>query len=155
MHFYRNKKNLILAFLLTFALTSQGALASLGDRENSIEGDQAALHGSRKMVSHSLYRIHEIIDHQQIVREYVSTDGIVFAVTWRGSAQPDLPQLFGSYYKEYKKAELSSVRPVGRAPREIISQNIIAEKSGHMGDIRGIAYVPSLVPQGFDLRKFQ
>jgi len=149
-------KNLItLLFSVSLVFIGKPSNASLGGLESSADKDRVALSGTRKMIPFGSYRIQEITDHQQIVREYVGKNGVVFAVTWRGSGQPDLSLLFGSYYSEYQQAELSSVRPIGRGPRRILSKDIVAEKSGHMGDIRGVAYVPSLVPSDFNLQELR
>jgi hypothetical protein len=148
------KTTILVLTLASFNLAGT-ASASLGDKESTIDKDLANLRGTRKMIAHSSYRVHEITDQQQVVREYVGSNGIVFAVTWRGQGQPDLGVLFGSYYREFQTAENSSAHSIGRAPRQITSQNIVAEKSGHMGDVRGRAYVPNLLPSDFDLKKLQ
>ena len=38
-----------------------------------------------------------------VVREYVSPDGKVFGVAWRGAFLPDFQQILGSYYGEFAK----------------------------------------------------
>ena len=137
-------------FLLLFICAN--ALASLGDSEATVEKDRQMMHATRKMTPHETYRVHEIVEPEHKVREYVTPDGVVFAVTWRGMGQPDLQQLFGAFYQEYQEADIASHRPVGRAPKKVKSTNMITEKFGHMRDVRGRAYIPNLVPAGVDLK---
>ena len=83
-----------------------------------------------------------------VVNEYAAPAGKVFAVSWRGQMPPDLSQLLGSYYPSYQTA--LAARPSGVRNRHVLlnSGGMVFVAGGHMRDLRGIAYVPALMPQG-------
>jgi hypothetical protein len=90
------------------------------------------------------------------ITEYLSPDGTVFAVSWRGIKQPDLSLLFGDYYQEYLNANSKRPKLHSRRPVLLKTSRLTVMKSGHMRDIRGLAVVPSLLPPGVhpeDLRR--
>jgi hypothetical protein len=138
-------------FLLLCAalfFTASHSDASLGDRVDSIDRDQRTLHGMRKLRRETQFTVHEINSKGHLVQEFVSPDGIVFAVTWKGVSQPDLSVLFGTYFNEYRNASTRQKRPKGRVPIVLETSNIVVERFGHMRDVRGRAYVPDLLPEG-------
>lgn len=45
-----------------------------------------------------------------VINEYVSSDGTVFGVAWRGPRVPDLATLLGSYFPQYQQAMLAQRR---------------------------------------------
>jgi len=140
----------IIVFAVAVLFPAQ-VLAGLGDDERSVEVDRRALSGDKSVATTGSYRVYEIhTNSRQTVREYVSLTGSVFAITWRGARQPDLSQLFGTYYNEYLAAERVTPPSVGRAPRTTESTNVRVHKFGHMGDVRGKAYIPMFVPDGVD-----
>ena len=87
------------------------------------------------------------------VNEYLSPNGTVFAVSWRGPRPPDLSQLLGSYFAEYQTAAASA--HAQRRPSFIQSENLVVETGGHMRDLRGRAYVPALLPPGLSADDIQ
>lgn len=143
-------------FLVAVAILSHDyAQASLGKEEASVEADSRSFHGVRKMSSKEGYRVHEITTNSQSIREYVTTDGVVFCVAWNGMTQPDLTQLFGSFYQEYRDAEAKTPRPAGRRPLTIKSDNVVVSRGGHMRDVRGKACIPNLTPSNIDQKDIQ
>lgn len=92
------------------------------------------------------FSVHSYNDGPTSVREY-SKGGKVFAVAWSGPRPPDLRSAFGAYYLEYLDA-----RP-GRVLRNerLVTDHLVVETWGHMRDVHGRAYLPSLVPQGVSL----
>src|SRR4051794_6422217 len=88
-------------------LVIQSSFASLGDTKTSIQKDQKALKGKRgKVLSRTDYSVHEIALKERVVKEYVLSNGTVFAVSWQGVSQPDLSVLLGQFYEEYEQASL-------------------------------------------------
>ena len=84
------------------------------------------------------------------IKEYVSPDGIVFAVVWKGTGMPDLRLLLGEYFDDYR-AGVSAAR--GRAPRlrqpfRMKSERLVVEHAGHSRSLWGRAYLPTHVPAG-------
>jgi hypothetical protein len=137
-------------FLCLFFSTSV-TLASLGDGADSIESDRKALDGVAKATaaaSDGSYTVQEMESNGNTIREYLTPDGKVFAVTWRGIKRPDLSVLLGSYFVEYTSADAKRTKSFGRQPVNIKTSHIVVRNGGHMRDLRGRAFVPNLVPAG-------
>lgn len=85
-----------------------------------------------------------------LVREYVSPDDKVFAITWRGPTPPDLRTLLGDYFAPYLDAATSTVQTRAGAHRQLsVSQpDLVVQAVGHARSFRGRAFVPSLIPAG-------
>lgn len=88
------------------------------------------------------------------VREYAVPGGRVFAVSWRGPMPPDLSQLLGSYYTDYQTA-LAAQQPGHTRRLQLDSGRMVYQTAGHMRDLRGTAYVPTLMPQGLSPGELQ
>jgi hypothetical protein len=136
--------------LTALALANSGlAQATLGEKAESVAKDRKALSAvQRSTTSSAKYSVQEIASDSTTVREYISTSGVIFAVAWNGIAHPDLTALLGSYTGEYQKAARQTPRKPGRRSLKVKSDGIVVEKWGHMGNLRGRAYVPALIPQG-------
>jgi hypothetical protein len=89
------------------------------------------------------------------VREFISPSGVVFAVAWSGLAAPDLSILLGSYKNEYESALKNTPRKHGRRSRSVQSNRVVVEHWGHMRNLGGRAYDPSLVPGGVSIEEVQ
>ena len=123
--------------------------AVLGEPASSVETDRLAMAGQSKMIQAQHYTIQEIATSDFVVKEYVSGN-TVFAVTWRGSRPPDLTSLLGAYFQEYQEASAAakSTGPRRRGGTRIQAPHVVVETGGHVGDVRGRAYLPSLLPPG-------
>ncbi len=87
------------------------------------------------------------------VTEYADAAGTVFAVAWRGPFKPDLQQLLGAYFQPYLRG-----RPrtgTGLTTSSVHGADIVVHSSGRMRNFYGLAWVPSLVPAGFDVSRLQ
>ena len=82
------------------------------------------------------------------VIEYLNPDGVVFAVTWSGPVKPDLQLLLGSYFGRYINAVAE--KHAGRRPFRLSDTDLIVESGGHMRAFNGRAYLPALLPAGFN-----
>lgn len=135
----------IRAFLLILLIISLGvqSYARLGEKISSSELSAARNRSAKVFV----YDFRESTVDGVLIKEYFSNDGVVFAVSWRGVAAPDLTSLLGNYFSEYDKAatEQLSAQRRGKSATVKASQ-IIVRKFGHMRDIRGVATVLSLIP---------
>ncbi len=123
--------------------------AALGGSASSIDADrvkmQAALVGIQTV---NAYTVHEIQSATgTLVREYVSSSGDVFAVSWNGPTMPDLQQVLGRYFPVYQQA-VQAARQTRRArgPLAIDTGDLVVQVSGHMRSFTGRAYVKHLVP---------
>jgi hypothetical protein len=128
---------------------AEQAQAALGGSVDSIESDRKVLSTVRSATTVSpAYSVYEIVSDAITVREYVSSAGIVFGIAWNGLAYPDLTQFLGPYADEYQKAMAQASRQPGRRHAQVKTDRVIVEKWGHMRNLQGRAYAPSLVPQG-------
>ena len=130
-------------------ITARPASATLGESAASFSSDEKALsakRGARKV--HGAYTVQEIVSGSATIREYISPADIVFAVAWNGLANPDLTQLLGTYAGEYHQTLKTTPRKPGRRFDRVETNRLVVEKWGHMRNIQGRAFVPSLIPPG-------
>jgi hypothetical protein len=84
-----------------------------------------------------------------VVSEYISQQGTVFAVTWRGPTPPDVATLLGTYFKQYRDAaDAGAPSPLGVHASSVHASNVTVETAGHMGYMWGRAYLPAALPAG-------
>jgi hypothetical protein len=139
----------ICAFTLTFA-SGVPAWASLGGDAASIEADQVHLQGTRTTTPAESYTVHEIqAPTGTVVKEYVSSEGRVFAIAWHGPWVPDLRQLLGNYFEQYRAAaQTRSGTRMVRKPVMIDQPGLVVQIGGHIRAFAGRAYVPGMLPSG-------
>lgn len=82
------------------------------------------------------------------VTEYADAAGTVFAITWKGPFKPDLQQLLGDYFGPYLRA--AEAQPQQLNQSRVHGADIVVHSAGRMRAFIGVAWVPSLVPSGFD-----
>jgi hypothetical protein len=132
--------------LLTLILATAPAWAALGEYESSVSLDQQALRSEDRVQTFQAYKVHELTSaNGTIVREYVSPEGKVFGIAWKGHFAPDMRQLLGPSYAEFQQA-LQSRAPRRGAPLIVRTDELVFVSAGHMRAYYGHAYVPSLVP---------
>jgi hypothetical protein len=138
--------SLLITPLLVLAM-SASALAALGGGPATIGEDRAHFNAKDEVTQAGPYAIHEMqLASGSRLREYVSTSGAVFAVSWVSPMRPDLKQLMGSYFSQYAQAIQQSSRRHG--PVVVRTDGLVVESAGHMRGFVGHAYIPSLMPQG-------
>ncbi len=132
--------------LFILILGAAPAWAVLGETESSVSADRQFLRGQIRAEVHQGYRLHQITDaNGAVVREYVSTAGKVFGISWQGPFVPNMQQLLGSYFTYLQQhAQAQTGRHGG--PLIIQKDNFVFTNGGHMRWYRGHAYVPSLLP---------
>ena len=148
-------KTLKTGFLLV-ALAAAGfvaaspALAGLGGDVSSIDADRISLKGALTAFSTVKgYAVHEITTAAGVhVREYLNSDGKVFAVSWQGPFIPDLKPMLGSYYGRYAQAA-SAPHAGGRRHLRIEQPGLVVESNGRMRAFYGRAWDPALLPANF------
>ncbi len=134
---------------LVLALAAPPARAALGEGEESVGRDRRALAAvARGSEERGGYRVHELEKGATTIREFVSADGIVFAVAWSGIAHPDLRPLLGAFHDEYRAAARAAGPAEGRRARRVAGERVVVESWGHPRDLHGRAYVPALLPPG-------
>lgn len=142
---------LALGAALLAAEAAVPARAGLGDTVSSVQSDRMSMKGQLRERSESGYSVEEITAGSgTVVREYVSSSGVVFAVSWYGPSMPNLQQTFGSYFGQFQSAvaaqRAQGIRHRGHSHLEIRTSSLIVHAVGHMRQYFGIAYVPALMP---------
>ena len=134
--------------LLILLLTAAPGWAVLGEYASSIDLDQQILRGERRQTSSHGYEVHELTSpNGQVVREFVSSAGLVFGVTWQARQMPNLQQVLGNHnMTELQQALCSRPRHHSGAPLIVRTANLVFASGGHMRSFHGYAYIPRLVP---------
>lgn len=146
----------VVGLLLTFFVTAQRVEATLGESVKTVESDRKALSGVRGATSAGEgYTVQEFESNATTVREYVSPDGIVFGLAWKGLVEPDLTQLLGNYAEEYQQAVREAPHRRGSRRSRVKTDQIVVEKWGHMRSLQGRAYVPDLIPSGVSVNEIR
>lgn len=140
----------VFALIAALLIGASPAWSSLGGDLGSIQADQIRMQGTRKATSAESYTVHEIQGNNgTVVREYVSPDGKVFAVSWHGPWLPDMRQLLGSYFDQYARAnQAQSAARMRRGPVLIDVPGLVVQMGGHLRAFSGRAYVPEMLPSG-------
>ncbi len=127
------------------------AFAALGGDAASVDADVAKMRGQARATPVAGYTVSQItLPSGTVVNEYVSSEGKVFAVTWKGAAVPNLSQTLGTYFTEFKAA--AAVTPhAGHHNLTVQQPDLIVRTGGHMRAWNGKAYVPSLLPPNFSV----
>ena len=134
-----------LVILTSSLLAGATAVASLGGAEASVEQDRQTFKApAATMQDNGTYRVHEITTGGTSIKEYVSPQGVVFGVSWKGRVNPDFQTLLGTYFNESQTAPHKK----GRGPTVFDGPNLHLEKGGHMRALGGRAYVSGLIPSG-------
>lgn len=140
---------------LIVALIPQIASATLGQPEITVQADVALAHASIKsMEDRTSYRVHEIrLPSGTVMREFVATNGNVFAVAWQGPTRPDLRQALGQYFDAYAAAPRSKLAD----RRHVLIQHgdLVMQGGGHMRALYGRAYLLSAIPSGVNIGDLQ
>ena len=142
---------LISVLLLAYAGASHAALGGAPE----VFGSATTAVASKLSAAGANYLVRETtLDSGTLVREYVSADGFVFAVTWQGPTLPDLKALLGKYF-DTMVAESASAPRAGRSRVAVNQPDVVINSGGHMRAFEGSAWIPAQLPAGFtpdDLR---
>ncbi len=146
-------KTLIKAAALGCLLASRAATATLGGDVSSVESDRAHMKAASVATTTSdLYTAHEMqTPSGTTVREYANSDGIVFAVTWRGPFPADLRQTLGTYFQTYQNAPRAKRH--GHRLDVLEQPDLVVHSGGRLRAFVGSAYVPQLVPTGVNIEQ--
>src|SRR5580692_10969129 len=151
-HFSRGKATgLALCAALAATSVTLPAFAALGGDASSVDADVAKMKAQAQATPVNGYTVSQMtLPTGTVVKEYVSVEGKVFAVTWKGPSVPNLQQTLGTYFAAFQAA--GSV-PHGANHHQLRVQqsDFVLQTGGHMRAWRGAAYVPSLLPPNFSL----
>jgi hypothetical protein len=149
MDFRSVTRALLFAVLGINPLWVGSAYAALGGDADGVLTDAAELHGIANTEIRQQYDIQEISAETGMrVREYLSRDGVVFAVSWSGPVLPDLQRLLGAHFAEYATALKALTHPGLHRSVRVASSELVVESGGHLRAYAGRAYLPALIPAG-------
>jgi hypothetical protein len=126
------------------------ATAALGGDATSVEADQQQMKAKRAVRASANYSVHEITTpYGTTVREYVSPDGKVFGVTWRGPFLPNFQQILGDSYGTFAQAAQDARNAQPRhsrnAPLAVTQPDLVMHSTGHARAYVGQAYIPGMI----------
>jgi hypothetical protein len=148
-------KSIAAMMFLIVGIAASPAYAALGGDEASVAQDQSHLSGRvLRIVRAQNFNMHEMqASTGTVIREYVSPEGTVFAVTFQGPALPDMKQVLGAYYDQFTRA--AQARGVTHGPLVIREPGLVVQISGHMRAFMGRAYAPEMLPAGVTAEAIQ
>jgi hypothetical protein len=127
------------------------ASATLGSDVTTVNEDRAKMQGALMSITRNdRFEVHQLqASNGTTVREYVSTTGTVFGVSWEGQWMPDLRQVLGPYFDAYQRT-VPAVRNARRShgPMTFRSGDLVVQIGGHPRAFVGRAYIERLMPQG-------
>lgn len=151
----------VLSLGLVLAVSAAEVMATLGRAPSTLtpSSSSSPVPGARILAAtptarSSLYTLHEVqLENGTNVREYATSAGLVFAVSWRGPVLPDLNALLGSHFSTFK-FEVEQARMNGRrgSPVNIEIDELVVRSNGRMRNFFGHAYVPDLAPAGVNIK---
>ncbi len=126
------------------------AYGALGGDSASVRAELLQMKGALRLTAGAGFTVHEIsFPSGTLVREYLSPDDRVFAVSWRGGGIPDLRQLLGGYYAEF--AQAAGAAPRNRHHLAIERPGLVVQSGGHLRAFYGRAWAPALLPANFSV----
>jgi Protein of unknown function (DUF2844) len=124
------------------------AIAAAGTSSSSDTADATApvLH----QAANSAVRWQESTDANQIrVRQYVSSAGQVYAVSWDGPAMPDVSVLLGTWFDRYRQdASAALANSTGLHSSRVTTSDLMVETAVRLRDFSGRAWLPDALPAG-------
>jgi hypothetical protein len=135
------------------------AQAMLGGDGASVENDRVNMkveHAARQtLATNGSYTVHETtLPSGIVVRQYVSNNDIVFAVTWNGPFIPNLKQLLGVHFDTMVARQAKQ----SNAGHRFFSQHeadLVIESGGHQRSFSGRAYLSSVIPANVSEQEIQ
>jgi hypothetical protein len=119
----------------------------LGGNTASILDDANELHGVVQSSTGPQYELQEIVtDNGMQVREFLTLDGRVFAVSWAGPALPDLQRLLGAQFEVYAAALAARAHLGLHRSLRVATTGLVVESDGQLRSYVGRAYLPAMVP---------
>jgi hypothetical protein len=144
---------MIAALCLLFSPTF--GFASLGAAENSIDADQMRMGARHHVDVTQQYSVHDLqtADGSR-VRQYVASNGLVFAVSWHTLYKPELSALLGQSYAGYAgAAQVAARRPGIQRSFRHEAMDLVVQSGSHLNVFSGFAYRRSMVPRGLSLQQ--
>lgn len=141
----RMRRNVLFYMILGALLLPCASRAELGGNVASILSGQKEFNSQLSSAQQNGVNVYtQTLPSGIVLQEYLSSNGVIFAVTWSGPSLPNLQVLLGGYFKDYLVAIKESRRSV-----YLSNENIVIQSSGMMGAFQGFAFLPKQAPAGF------
>jgi hypothetical protein len=126
------------------------AQAHLGGGRETVDADGRHFSARMSALRAATHTVHVLnLPNGEVVREFARPDGVVFAVTWKGPARPDLRQLLGPKFDEMQADNVLAGGRRTRRPLAVRRSGFEMTSGGHSGAFWGMALLPALAPPGF------
>ncbi len=139
---------LICRIVVSGVLTAAAAaptLAALGGDAASVQRDGVSMKSAVRVTASNGYAVHEIASPSgTVLREFVGSDGKVFAVAWHGLVNPDLRQVLGAYYARYEEGAATAIH--SHRQLAIALPDFMFINTGRQRAFAGRAWVPAMMP---------
>ena len=133
-------------------LAALPAIAALGQPATSIAADGSVLAQQPLQAASAGVSVVRVTTAEGVlVTEYVN-QGVVFALSWSGAVMPSLQPLLADAFPTLR-AWLGSHPLALNQPIAMDTPQLVVRAAGHMHAFNGLAYLPALVPPGFDLNQ--
>lgn len=139
---------------IMWALSPSLAWAVLGQAPTTYPSTTASAFSAPTPAATGPYTMTAVtIDSGVVIKEFTRSDGLVFAVSWRGPVLPDLSTLLGTYFPVLMQAN-QDARTSGRrgSPLGIAKDGLVVQAGGRSPHLFGYAYIPHLVPAGIKIK---
>ena len=146
------RRTWLVAGALGVLFCSHAAQAELGAAAQTVKADQIRFKGTHSESTSGQMTTHEIkLQDGSGIKEYVNAAGVVFAISWRTRLKPDLEALLGAQFAVHA-ASVNTVSGVAgiKGQQSIRQPNLVVHQAGRMNAFAGLAYVPTLVPEGIN-----
>ena len=124
---------------------------------STVQADQHRMSATRQVHQSTAYTVHEIrTTSNSVIREYVSPQGKVFAVSYQGQFLGEANSLLAGYATQIGAAIKTMRSGQHRGgPVHVTLPGVVYHATGHMRSYVVHAYLTDSVPQGVDLGELQ
>ncbi len=130
------------AFLL-FLMIPNACFAVLGEAATSRMREATT---QVKVKSGAQINVHNRTEYGLPIKEFIGSDGVVYAVSWHGQNRPDLNALLGKYFPEFTIAAAGTTKHMPRRSLSASSTNLEIRQFGHPGDLHGTILLKNKLP---------
>lgn len=140
---------MIRILLSTLLLAAPLAWAGLDGAPSQLRAAAAETTRATTAAGASYTRVQRTLPTRVVVDEYFDGTGRVFALAWSGPFKPDLKELLGPHFENFR--ERGAARRGGnRSQLAVDTGDAVVVSEGHMGAFHGRAWLPARLPAGFD-----
>ncbi len=134
---------------LLLAVGAASAFATLGSAPSGPDRRVLSQTAAQPTSAAPYTDLKETLESGTEVHQYVNDRGTVFAVSWSGPFLPDLKEMLGTHFGTL--VDHVKQRPGGAGAQVQVRQDdVVIFSGGRPGAFEGRAWLPALLPAGFD-----